>query len=89
MAVIQKVPIDKCEPIPKSAPTLDKANKSKSEKVVSNEGLWFFISKTKAMTKIYSIDLGVKVFVLRNNDDVISKIIELTEPIKDILDNRH
>lgn len=55
------IPIERCEKIPSSAPTLDKINKSKSKKIFKLEELWFYFTETKERgLEIYSIDLGIR-----------------------------
>lgn len=56
------IPLERCEKIPSSAPTLDKVDKSKSKKVFKYKNLWFYFTDTQDGIKFYSIDLGILLF---------------------------
>jgi hypothetical protein len=51
------------EPIPKSAPTIDKLTKTKSKKVIKLNDYHFFVSESKLLgLKVFSIELGCLIF---------------------------
>lgn len=71
-------PIEGCEQIPTSAPTLDKVSKSKSKKIFKYKDLWFYYTDTKSLNiSVYSIDLGVRIFHLVKTKNQMMCLIDV------------
>lgn len=80
-----KKKLSDCFPIPKSAPTLEKAPKSKSKKVFKMNDMWFFVTDTKHESIGYSIDLGVQIVNSNKKSKVMNYIAEHLDEIAEYI----
>ena len=80
------IPLEQCFLIPASAPSLEKAPKSKSKKVFKLKDEWFFIGEANGSTKLFSIRLGVQLafFGHQDKDRIFKWILSKMEEIKSV-----
>jgi len=76
-----------CEKIPSSAPTIEKVGKSKSKKVLKLNGMYFFVAETKGLTKIYSIDLGIKLLATHPKSHAMNCLVKRLHLVKEVIDD--
>jgi hypothetical protein len=76
--------LSECFEIPKSAPTLEKAPKSKSKKVFKLKDEWFFLAQSGVGSTLYSIRLRVQLayYSHQDKDKIFRSVMKIADAIK-------
>lgn len=80
--------IDDCFDIPSSAPSIDKASKSKSKKVFKLGLLYFFMRDTANGVWIYSIDLGKQLLWAQDKTKAMNLLVRRLDEVKDLVNEK-